>query len=118
MSQTDVSFNALRNAIRSLWSADESRNVAISDGPGMLVLRLPTDVAAFSVFNSHPAEMFQQTYDGFKQLYRQNIREWDQRTLSFVLCRSSEEEEDDRFYASLEQDPLFCRKYVIRSLDD
>ncbi len=118
MSQTDVSFNALRNAIRSLWSGDESRNVAITDGPEMLILKLPNDVAAFSVFNSHPAEVFQRTYDGFKQLYRQNSREWDQRTLSFVLCRSSEEEKDDGFYAGLEQDPLFCRKYVIRSLAD
>src|SRR5687768_13930077 len=90
MSQTDVSFNALRNAIRSLWSAGESRNVAITAAPDMLILSLPDDVAAFSVFNSHPAELFQRTYDGFKHLYGQNSREWDRRTLSFALCRSSE----------------------------
>jgi exonuclease SbcC len=118
MSQTEASFKALRGAIQSLWSGDEERNIAITDEPGMLVLKLPNDVAAFSVFNSHPNEVFQRTYDGFKQIYRQNNREWDQRTLSFVLCRSSEEEKDDAFYASLEQDPLFCRKYVIRSLTD
>lgn len=118
MSQTDASFNALRGAIQSLWSAEEGTNVAITDGPELLLLKLPNDIAAFSVLNSHPKEVFERTYDGFKKLYRQNSREWDQRTLSFVLCRSSEEEKDDGFYASLEQDPLFCRKYVIRSLAD
>src|ERR1039458_10060312 len=105
MSQTDASFSALRNAIQSLWSPDEGRNVAVTDGPEMLVLKLPNDIVAFSVFNLHSTEVFQRTYDGFKQLYRQNSREWDQRTLSFVLCRSSEEEKDDGFYDSLEQDP-------------
>ena len=118
MSPTNASFDTLREAIQSLWSADEGKNVVITDEPEMLVLKLPSDIAAFSLFNSHPDEVFQRTYNGFKQLYRQNSREWDQRTLSFVLCRSSEEEKDDRFYAALEQDPLFCRKYVIRSLAD
>lgn len=118
MSPTNVSFEIIRDAIQSLWSVDDGRNVAITDGPEMLVLKLPSDIAAFSLFDSHPDEVYQRTYNGFKQLYRENSREWDRRTLSFVICRTSEEEKDDRFYASLEQDPLFCRKYVIRSLAD
>lgn len=118
MSQTEASFSALRQAIRSLWPASESGKVSITEGPDLLLLTLPNDVAAFSVFNSHPAETFKRTYDGFRQLYRKNNLEWDARTLSFVLCRTSEQEEDDRFYASLELDPLFCRKYVIRALAD
>src|ERR1700733_15604017 len=118
MSQTEASFSALRQAISSLWPASESGKVSITEGPELLLLTLPNDVAAFSVFNSHPAETFKRTYDGFRQLYRKNNLEWDARTLSFVLCRTSEQEEDDRFYASLELDPLFCRKYVIRALSD
>jgi exonuclease SbcC len=81
----------------------------------MLLLQLPTDVAAFSVFNGHPSEEFQEAYAAFKRLYRDNNREWDERTLSFVICRTSELGEDDRFYATVEHDPLFCRKYVIRA---
>jgi len=115
MSRTDASFDALRQAIQSLWSPDELQRVALSAAPGMLLLTLPNDVAAFSVFDGHPDEDFKETYGDFKRLYRENNRTWDERTLSFVLCRSSEHEEDDRFYASLEHDPLFCRKYVIRS---
>lgn len=58
MSPTNVSFETLRKAIQSLWPADEVRNVAITDGPEMLVLKLPSDIAAFSLFNSHPDEIF------------------------------------------------------------
>jgi exonuclease SbcC len=50
-------------------------------------------------------------------MYRANCSDWDARTLSFVVCRSSDDEEDDRFYARLETDPLFCRKYIIRAKD-
>src|ERR1017187_425101 len=118
MSRTDVSFDALRQAIQSLWPADELRSDAFRAAPGMLLLTLPSDVAAFSVFDGHPDEDFKETYNTFKGLYRENNRAWDERTLSFVLCRSSEHAEDDRFYASLENDPLFCRKYIIRAHDE
>jgi DNA repair protein SbcC/Rad50 len=118
MSQIDPSFDNLRSAIQSLWSQDELQHVALRPVPHMLLLTLPTDVAAFSVFNGHPAEEFDEAYRGFKNLYREHSQEWDQRTLSFVICRSSEHPEDDGFYASLEHDPLFCRKYVIRAQED
>jgi exonuclease SbcC len=84
----------------------------------MVLLTLPNDIAAFSVFNGHPGKEFERTYSTFRRLYHENNREWDERTLSFVVCRSSEDAEDDRFYASLENDPLFCRKYVIRAHDE
>jgi hypothetical protein len=71
-----------------------------------------------SVFNGHPDQEFNSTYNEFKRLYREHHREWDELTLSFVICRSSEHVEDDRFYASVEHDPLFCRKYVIRAHED
>ncbi len=115
MSTTDASFDAIRGAIRSLWPRDELRHVELDAAAGMLLLRLPNDIAAFAVFNGHPDLDYPKAYDGFKQLYRENSQEWDERTLSFVICRSSENAEDDRFYAALETDPLFCRKYVIRA---
>ena len=90
MSRTDVSFDALRQAIQSLWPPDELRNVALRAASACVLLTLPNDVAAFSVFNGHPDEDFQETYSDFKRLYRENNRAWDERTLSFVICRSSE----------------------------
>lgn len=117
MSRTDASFDAIRQAIQSLWPPDDTRTIGLDAVADMLLLRLPNDIAAFAVFNGSPRQEFSKAYETFKRLYRENNRLWDERTLSFVLCRSSEHAEDDRFYASLEVDPLFCRKYVIRALD-
>ncbi len=118
MSTTDTSFESLRQAIQSLWPEGEFDHVALRTVPRMLLLTSPSDVAAFSVFDGHPDQEFDETYASFKTLYRQNNRDWDARTLSFVVCRSSERAKDDRFYASLEHDSLFCRKYVIRALSE
>lgn len=117
MSKTDGSFESIRQAIQLLWPEEERLNLAVNATAEMLVLSLPSDVAAFAVLNGHPREDFQQAYSSFKQLYRQNSKSWDARTLSFVLCRLTDRAEDDRFYASLENDPLFCRKYVIRAYE-
>lgn len=115
MSKTAASFDAIRGAIETLWSPDAFGRVEIEAAGGMLLLRLPTDVAAFAVFNGDPDSEFLKAYHNFKNLYRENSRVWDERTLSFVACRSSQDPEDDKFYAALETDPLFCRKYVIRA---
>ena len=117
MSTNDPSFDAIERGIRALWPPDAMADVQIEPAVGMLLLQLPTDVAAFAVFNGNPDEEFRKAYDSFRRLYRENNRTWDERTLSFVACRSSEDPEDDRFYAGLEADPLFCRKYVIRAHD-
>lgn len=117
MSRTDASFDGIRQAIQSLWPLDDTQKVGLDAVADMLLLRLPNDIAAFAVFNGSPRQEFSEAYASFKTLYRQNNRLWDELTLSFVLCRSSDNAEDDRFYASLEVDPLFCRKYVIRALD-
>ena len=115
MSQIDASFNSLREAITSLWEPEELDRVDVSIASHVLLLTLPSDIAAFSVVNSNPEVEFKEAYANFKELYRENNRAWDERTLSFIVCRSSERTEDDLFYASLEHDPLFCRKYVIRA---
>ena len=117
MSTSDPSFDAIESGIRGLWTADARADVKIEAAVGMLLLQLPTDVAAFTVFNGDPDEEFKKAYGSFKRLYRENSRTWDELTLSFVACRSSEDQKDDRFYAALEADPLFCRKYVIRAYD-
>ena len=117
MSTTDASFSAIRGAIRTLWPADELHNVQLNAAAGMLLFSAPTDVAAFAVLNGHPDRDFTKAYSDFKGLYRENRRVWDERTLSFVVCRTSDHTEDDRYYAALETDPLFCRKYVIRAHD-
>ena len=117
MSTTDPSFEAIRRAIRALWPPDALTDVQIEAAAGMLLFQVPSDVAAFAVFNGNPGEEFRRTYGSFRRLYRENSRSWDERTLSFVACRSSDDPEDDRFYAALEADPLFCRKYVIRAHD-
>ena len=43
MSRTDRSFDALRQAIQSLWLGDESNNVDVATHPGLLLLTLPND---------------------------------------------------------------------------
>ena len=117
MSTTDPSFEAIQSAIRALWPPEALTDVQIEAAAGMLLLQVPSDVAAFAVFNGNPDEEFRRTYGSFRRLYRKNSRSWDERTLSFVACRSSDDPEDDGFYAALEADPLFCRKYVIRAHD-
>ena len=117
MSESDASFEAIRGAMQTLWSPDQWGHVQLETAAGMLLLTAPNDVAAFTVLNGRPDRDFPKTYNDFKKLYRENSRAWDERTLSFVVCRSSGHSEDDRYYAALETDPLFCRKYVIRAHD-
>ena len=115
MSKSDASFEAIRGAIRTLWRSDDLNSVRVEPAAGMLLFSDPTDVAAFAVLDGYPDREFPKAYGDFKELYRANRRVWDERTLSFVVCRSSERPEDDGYYAALESDPLFCRKYVIRA---
>ena len=117
MSKTDASFEAIRGAMQTLWPPDEWDHIQLEPTAGMLLLSAPNDVAAFAVLDGHPDRDFPKTYSDFKQLYRENSHAWDDLTLSFVVCRSSGCSEDDRYYAALEADPLFCRKYVIRAHD-
>ena len=115
MSKTDASFDAIRGAITTLWRPADLSSVQLELSAGMLLFRAPTDVAAFALVDGRPDREFPKAYGDFKGLYRANRRIWDERTLSFVVCRTSERAEDEPFFAALETDPLFCRKYVIRA---
>jgi exonuclease SbcC len=116
MQTTVPSFRAIRDAITSLWPSDQT-DLEFDSADQFLLFRSHADVAAFTVLNGEPERDFPEAYGAFKALYRRNSRDWDQRTLSFVVCRSSENAEHDQFFAALETDPLFCRKYVIRARD-
>ncbi|MEX1027209.1 MAG: AAA family ATPase [Candidatus Paceibacterota bacterium] len=114
MSQSDESFETLRQSLKSILPG----SYELLRADRALVLEMSADVAAFSVFNGHVEEEFDAAYREFKELYREHHADWDKRTLSFVLCRVSENADDDRFYAEREHDPLFCRKYVIHAHED
>lgn len=116
MSQTDESFETLQQSLESILP--DRRSYDLRRSGHAIVLQTTADVAAFSVFNGHVQEEFDIAYSEFKALYREHHSDWDKRTLSFVLCRTSEKAEDDRFYAEREHDPLFCRKYVIHAHED
>lgn len=118
MSLTDASFEAIQQALRGVFTNVDSGKFGLQRQERMLLLRLPADIAAFTVCNGRTNEEFSEAYGDFKLLYREHHQEWDRLTLSFVVCRAAERLEDERFYASLEHDSLFCRKYVIRAFDD
>jgi len=118
MSETNESFEALQQALQSLYPSVDPGKVELRKSDHTLLLQLPTDIAAFSILNGGVQKEFDAAYGEFKRLYRDNHEAWDKLTLSFVVCRSSVHAQDDRFYATLETDPLFCRKYVIRAFND
>jgi hypothetical protein len=66
MSTINTSFDSLRQAIQSLWPEGEFENVALRTVPRMLLLTSPSDIAAFSVFDGHPDQEFEETYASFK----------------------------------------------------
>jgi len=117
MSQSDVSSDAIQDALNSLYSTS-NREYEVTQSGRNVLLQLSTDIAAFSVLGENLHENFQSAYGEFKQLYRQNHQAWDDLTLSFVICRTSAKTTDDLFFAELEHDPLFCRKYIIRAFND
>jgi len=117
MSQSDVSSDAIQQALNSLYS-NSNREFEVTHSGRNVLLQLSTDIAAFSVLEDNLHDNFQSAYGEFKQLYRRNHKAWDELTLSFVICRTSANPTDDLFFDELEHDPLFCRKYIIRAYKD
>lgn len=116
MSQNEESFETLEQSLESIF--ERSGLYKLQRSRHTLILEMEADVAAFSVFNGQVQDEFDAAYREFKAMYKAHHTVWDRRTLSFVLCRASGRAEDDRFYATQEHDPLFCRKYVIHAYDD
>lgn len=116
MSRNEESFETLEQSLESIFARRDLYNLRRSRHT--LILEMAADVAAFSVFNGQVQEEFDAAYREFKAMYKAHHTDWDKRTLSFVLCRATGRAEDDRFYATQEHDPLFCRKYVIQAHED
>lgn len=83
----------------------------------LLIMECQKDVAAFTVMNGSPQQLYETAYEQFQKLYSERNRDWANRHLSFVLCRTKESTQEDSFYSELENDVYFCKKYVIYLID-
>jgi len=83
----------------------------------LLIMECQKDVAAFTVMNGSPQQLYETAYEQFTKLYSERNRDWANRHLSFVLCRTKESTQEDSFYSELENDVYFCKKYVIYLID-
>lgn len=89
----------------------------LSEPVQLLIMETQKDVAAFTVMNGSPRESYEVAYEQFKKLYNKRNKDWANRYLSFILCRTGESVVDDSFYSELENDVYFCKKYVIYLID-
>ena len=110
----DESYSKLRNALSELL-ADQEHDLTVRDQyeTSLLVLETRDDSAGFAIVNGMPEETFRSAYKTFKHLYRKNHESWRERNLSFVVCRSTLEEDSGAFFSRIEADVYFCRKYVV-----
>lgn len=89
-----------------------------TEGPyPLLLMEVKHDVSAFVVVNGKPQKSYSLAYEHFRKLYSERHKEWADKYLSFVLCRTERNRELDEFFGKVEHDVYFCRKYVI-SLDE
>lgn len=85
-----------------------------AEGPyPLLLMEVKHDVSAFAVVNSGPQKSYSLAYEHFKKLYSERHKEWADKYLSFVICRTERNRELDEFFGKIEHDVYFCRKYVI-----
>jgi len=108
------SYKGLRAALATLLAGQEPTLIVLSeiDYP-LLILETSSDLAGFATLNGKPEHTYPEAYAAFKDLYRKNHDSWQDRNLSFVLCRSELRPSDDAFFSKTETDVYFCRKYVI-----
>ncbi len=107
-------YSELDSALESCLAEEKfSLSYDDTDGCSLLLLTLARDIAGFVMIDSAPASMFEVAYSRFKHLYRERHAEWHTKTLSFVLCRVSQDMCDDEFLNRQLNDVFFCRKYMI-----
>lgn len=82
-----------------------------------LLLITSTDVAGFVVLDGEANAAFSSAYTRFKQLYRDQHDEWQQKTLSLVLCATDSSDVQTTLLSEMETDVYFCKKYAIRYSD-
>jgi len=113
------SYSSLREALeRLLVHQAPSLHIPSDVGYPVLVLETHSDVAVFATLDGSPEDSYSKAYATFKALYRSNHDKWQERTLSFVLCRHELRSSDDEFFSKTETDVYFCRKYVIALLSE
>lgn len=108
------SYDTLMAVLRPMLPSGHRLTVTDTDKYPLLVMEARDDAAGFAVVNGSPVADFQLAYGAYKALYRARHDQWSRRHLSFVLLRSEPSLEHDSFFARIEADPFFCRKYVIR----
>lgn len=111
------SYDIIKSCLEQELKDKALRLEFISEPIQLLIMESQKDVAAFTVMNGSPQQLYETAYEQFKKLYSERNRNWANRYLSFVLCRTNESTREDSFYSELENDVYFCKKYVIYLID-
>lgn len=114
---TDLSYDFIKCYLEQKLEDKKPHLELFSDPTQLLIMESQKDVAAFAVMNGHPQKLFETAYEHFKKLYNERNKDWANRYLSFVLCRTKESIQEDSFYNELENDVYFCKKYVVHLID-
>ena len=110
----DRSYSNLKEVIFGLLEKQNPKlNLLDNVEYPMLLLETKDDSVGFAVVNGTPRADYASAYRTFKNLYRENLSDWEGRNISFVICRSDPKQSDDAFFGSIESDIYFCRKYVV-----
>src|SRR5512139_4055228 len=96
---------------------DGTRELTISRdaASSLLLLETNNDSAGFYIISTAARTEYEQAYLAFKNIYRERHEKWSARSISFVVLKDDAQgvEETDYLH-SIEMDPYFCRKYVLR----
>lgn len=113
------SYNDLRIALETIYSS-KSILIELNDNNvyPLLIIESSSDSIGFAIVNKEPILEYAKAYESFKNLYRQNHDRWNEKNLSFVICRLNNISSQDVFYNLIEADIYFCRKYVINLFSD
>lgn len=114
MPENALSFDEIKKALNLAFEASEEEcRLEFDDNRQLLLMRAGRDLAGFTQLNGTAEATYKTAYAAFRHTYRERHEEWDKYELSFVICRLSKNEMDNEFFAALETDPVFCRKYVL-----
>jgi exonuclease SbcC len=86
--------------------------------PVFLQLKLRSTVAVFATLKSGAPSDAEAALQSFKDLYTLNSRHWSDCDLNLVLCQDLPDAFDEDFAYRVENDPFFCRKFVLDPRSD
>jgi hypothetical protein len=111
--QNDELFERLTVALQNVLRGGHQVTVDERGGHPLMLLETAADATAFAVVNGRARAMYHAAYDRYQNLYQERHKEWRERNLSFVLLRDDDTEDLNAFFAQVEANPYFCRKYVL-----